>query len=161
MFSFSLQHRLDIDDRRSVDRFDRSNTQAIAVDRVDDDGMETERVRPVRGPRRENAGERIPFVGSRVDLKNIAPCTMKPGDDDDLVANGDTLSPSAAHERTSSHASGAPSRPCFGALLRALSADRIVPTGRSRPADETRRARFVFISDHGSRAVVVFTSISL
>src|SRR5688572_33487346 len=41
-------------------------------------------------------------------------------------------SPSAAHGCTSSQASGAPSDPCRGALLRALSTDRITPTGRSR-----------------------------
>src|SRR5215471_5629558 len=40
--------------------------------------------------------------------------------------------PSAAHGSTSIQASGAPSKPCFGARDLALSFDRIRPMGRSR-----------------------------
>src|SRR5262245_21449031 len=40
--------------------------------------------------------------------------------------------PSATPGLTSSQASGAPSRPCFGAALRVLSAERITPIGFTR-----------------------------
>src|SRR5260370_25535542 len=47
---------------------------------------------------------------------------------------------SAAQGLTSSQASGAPSDPCLGASPRALSPERITPTGRSRAPTNARLA---------------------
>src|SRR6266508_626712 len=87
----AAEYRLDVDDRRAVDGFNWSDAQAVPVDPAHGDGMETQRVRPVRRSRGKHTGERIPFVGSWVDSKDVATGPVKPRDHDDLVANGKAL----------------------------------------------------------------------
>jgi hypothetical protein len=86
-----LQHRLDVHHWRAIDRFNRANPQPIPVDRADDNRVKTQRVRPIRRSGGKDTGKRIARVGSRMHLENVAPCPMKPRDDDQLVAHGDTV----------------------------------------------------------------------
>jgi len=102
----TAHHRLHVHDRRPIDRLDRSDAQAAAVDRADDDRMQSERIRPVGRPRREHAGQRIVQLGSRMDLQGPAMRLVEPRDD-------------------------APSAPCFGASFLSFSTDAITPIGRS------------------------------
>src|SRR5262249_40952312 len=85
----SLENWLDVDDRGAVDRFDGPDAKPSAVDLAHDDRMKPERVRPIRGSRREDACERIARIGSWMDLHHVAPRAVKPGDHDDLVASGE------------------------------------------------------------------------
>jgi len=64
-----LEDRLDVDDGRSVDRLDRTDAQAVAVDRAHGDRVKPQRVGPIRRARREHAGQRVARVGSRVRLR--------------------------------------------------------------------------------------------
>ena len=136
------KHGLDIHDRRSVDGFDGTDAQAVPVDFVHDDRMQPERIRPVRGSRREDAGQWIARVPSWVDLKDSRRpwcshvMTMIPS------PTARPSSPSAAHGCTSSHASGAPSEPCFGASRRTVRADRMTPIDHSR-SDDQRPCQFI------------------
>jgi hypothetical protein len=84
---FSLQHGLDVDNRRAVDGLDRSDAQPGSVDRAYDDGMKAQRVGPVRRSRREDSGQRIPQFAPWVDLQDIAARPMEPRDHDDFVAD--------------------------------------------------------------------------
>src|SRR5262245_44279844 len=48
--------------------------------------MEAERVRAVRGPRREHAEQSVPRDAARIDFEHVAAPLVEPGDHDELVA---------------------------------------------------------------------------
>lgn len=77
-------HRLDVDDRRAVDGFDRSDEQAVPVDRAHGNGVEAGRVRHVGGARREDAREWTTRVRPWPDLEDVPGGLVKPGDDEIL-----------------------------------------------------------------------------
>jgi hypothetical protein len=80
------ENRLDVDDRRTIDR---SDPQPGSGDLAHGHAMQPQRVRPVRRPCGEHAGERDLSVTARVHFEHVAIRTMKPGDNDDLVARSD------------------------------------------------------------------------
>src|ERR1043165_2876149 len=74
-----------------------------------------------------------------------------------ITISSPTANPSIAsfaHPYTSSHASGAPSSPCFGASARVLIVDDSTPTGRKTTVapDAGRAARFLFATSRVLRA---------
>jgi hypothetical protein len=81
------QRRLDVDHRRSVDGFDGPDAKAATIDGTQPDGMETQRVRPVRRSRRKHARQAPSLVTSRVDLADVPPSPMQPGDDEEPIAH--------------------------------------------------------------------------
>ena len=62
-----------------------ADTQAVPIDGCFN-GMQAQRVRAIGGTRRKHASQRIAFLRSRMDLKDIAACLVKPRDDDELVS---------------------------------------------------------------------------
>ena len=44
----TAQHRLEIDDRRAVDRFEPSHRQRVTIDRENSDAMHADRIRSIR-----------------------------------------------------------------------------------------------------------------
>jgi hypothetical protein len=124
------QHGLDVDDRRAIDGFNRSNSQPVSRKLLHSYRVETQRVRSILGSGCEDAGERKPPVVPRVHVEHITTGFVKPRDDNDLVADSDPGEPPATDARISSQASGAPSDPCFGASARLLRLERIIPMGR-------------------------------
>src|SRR5262245_61308746 len=87
----TAKHRLDVDYRGVVDRFDWSNQEAVAGDLLHGHGMEAERVRPILRSCRENTAQRSGPVVARVDLQHIALRFVEPRDDDDLVTDADAI----------------------------------------------------------------------
>ena len=87
------QHRLDVDDRGSVDRFNRTNEQSGAVDFEHGDRMKSQRVWPVRRSSEEHARERVFRVAARMHLEGIASSLMQPRNHDQVVPNRDTQQP--------------------------------------------------------------------
>jgi adenine-specific DNA-methyltransferase len=81
------------------------------------DAVQSQRVRSVGRPRREDPGERTARVAPRVYLQHVASGLVEPGDDEDLVADRDPLEPVCSGV-SSTDASGAPSLPCLGAASR-------------------------------------------
>jgi len=57
------------------------------VDRADNHGMQTQWVGPIWRSRRKDSRQRIARVGSWVDPEDVATGSVKPCDDDDLVAD--------------------------------------------------------------------------
>src|SRR6185436_18455741 len=82
----AVEDRLDVHDRRAVDRLDRADAQARTDDPPYGDGVEPERVRTVGRARCEDAREPAAPVVARVDLQHVALASVQPGDDEDLVA---------------------------------------------------------------------------
>jgi hypothetical protein len=64
-----------------------------------------------------------------VHRKHIAPCSMKPGQHEDIGADSDVADAFGHVRPNTSHASGAPSNPCFGAVLRSTRGDSTYPIG--------------------------------
>src|SRR4030095_8503089 len=73
----------------AVDGFDRPDAQPQPVDGAYGDGMQTERIRPIRRPRREDAGDRIARIRPRPHLVDVAASSIQPGNDQQLVAGRD------------------------------------------------------------------------
>lgn len=94
--------------------------------------MQAERIRPVRRTRREHTRQRQLRMRSRMNLKNIPFPLMQPGNDDDFIPCREPLDPRHRERFDVQPNIGAPSEPCFGALLRFLIGDRITPIGRRR-----------------------------
>lgn len=53
--------------------------------------MKSQRIWPVGRPGREDAGQRIAQLGSWMDLESPAMRLVEPGDDEDFVANRETM----------------------------------------------------------------------
>src|SRR5579859_670117 len=66
--AWRLQDRLDVDDRGAVERLDRADAQAGAVDRADRDRVQADRVGAIRRAGGEHAGERVAAIRARVNL---------------------------------------------------------------------------------------------
>src|SRR5262249_33897330 len=81
-----VEHRFDVDDRRAVERFDRSNPQAVSLNLAHLDAMEAQRIGAVRGAGGEDAGKRSVRIAARMHLGHVAIGAVQPGDHDDVVA---------------------------------------------------------------------------
>ena len=84
------EHRLDVHDRRAVDGFDGADPQPgpsilRTVTRCRPSGFGRSGERVAKTP----ASGRRP-VGARMDFQHVAPGSVEPGEDDDLVAHGQT-----------------------------------------------------------------------
>src|SRR5262249_19747151 len=82
----ATEHCLDVDDRRSVDGFDRADPEPRAGDLVDSHAMKPQWVRPILRSGGEDTGQWILRVIPRVHLEHVSLRLMQPGDDDDVVA---------------------------------------------------------------------------
>src|SRR5262245_4313179 len=120
LFLCARDHGLDVDNRSSVDRFDGSDPQAILRDRADDDRMETQRIRPVFGARREYAANRVSRVGPRMNAKDVAAPSVEPSDDEDFVPDRKTLEPFRESGVDFEPRVGRPFRALLGRLARYL-----------------------------------------
>src|SRR4029450_721635 len=80
------QYRLHVDDRGAVDRLQVPHLEPEPLDREDLDPMQADRVRPVRGARREDAGGRSRGVAARMDDQHVSVGAIEPGQDQQLVA---------------------------------------------------------------------------
>lgn len=85
--------RLDIHNGCSVDGLDGPHAKPAALDGTHDDRVQTERVGSVRRSCREHAGQRIAHFRSRVHLERLAPGSVEPADDDDLISNREAPQP--------------------------------------------------------------------
>ena len=103
--------------------------------------MESDRVRAVGRPRREDAGQGPGLVVARVDLQDAAVGLVQPRQDDQLVADADPLERVRDRTAPGGSARRVPLLPCRGASARARSDERTTPIGLQ--AGSRRR--------HGSR----------
>jgi hypothetical protein len=87
----AFQHRLDIDDRRSVDGFNRSNSQAVSLDGSHNNGVKAQRVWPIRRAGRKHTSQPVARIGSRMDFQYVPLSFMQPRDHEDLITNVQTL----------------------------------------------------------------------
>src|ERR1700730_9799504 len=87
------EHRFDVNDRCAIDGFDWSDPQPAPEDFSHGYGMEANWIWPIRGSRREDPGERTPIVRAGSDVEHVTVGLVKPRQDDDLVANRDTVEP--------------------------------------------------------------------
>ena len=84
-----VEHCLDVDDRRAVDRLESVDLQPKRLDGRDADLVQAERVRAVRRTRAEDARARPARIAARMIREDAAVGSIEPGDDDDLVARLD------------------------------------------------------------------------
>src|SRR6476660_9306563 len=77
------EHRLEIDDRRSVDRLQRSDADPLLLDREHAHPVEPDRVRTVRRASGEDAGERPRGIAPGMDLEDGPVRLVEPGQDQD------------------------------------------------------------------------------
>ena len=122
-------HRLDIHDRRSVDRFYWADFQFAVADFANGYAMQAQRIGPVGRAGGEHAGQRAIFVAAWMDLQNIAMGFVEPRDEDDFVAGSDAKQRVRESRIDFKPRVGAPSRPCLGALCRSTRGERITPIG--------------------------------
>src|SRR6185436_3311869 len=87
----SAEHRLEVDDRRPVQRFETAYLHSTTVDGGDLRPVQADGVRAVRRARAENALPRPGGVPPRVDAQNVATSAIEPGEDEDLVARPEAL----------------------------------------------------------------------
>jgi hypothetical protein len=107
-----VQHRLEVEDRRAVDRLESADSQACVLDRLDPDPMQTDRVRAGGGTGGKDARARAGRIAARVDPEGVAVRAVQPGQDDQVVAGAEAVECAGS---ITIQASGAPSSPCFGA----------------------------------------------
>ena len=80
------EHRFNVNHRCAVDRFDGTDPQSALNDLPHVDAMKSNRIGPVRRSRRKNSCERARSIRARMNLEHVAPCSMQPGYNDDVVA---------------------------------------------------------------------------
>src|SRR3712207_3699523 len=87
------EHRLDINDRRAVDRLDWRNANALPGDLQHRHSVQPDRVWAIRRARGEYAGQWCAWVAAWVHLQHIAAGAVQPGQDNQLVASRDAGQP--------------------------------------------------------------------
>jgi hypothetical protein len=81
-----IQDRLDVDDRRAVERLEMIDVHAQIVDTNHSQSMQANGVGPMRRAGAEHALWRARDVAARMDNEDIATRTVEPGKDDQLIA---------------------------------------------------------------------------
>ena len=81
-----VEHRLEVEDRRPVQRFETAYLNAAAFDGGDLDPVETDGIGAVRRAGAEDALLRPRGVAPRMHAQNVAARAIEPGDQDDLYA---------------------------------------------------------------------------
>jgi hypothetical protein len=133
-----LDHWLDVDHGRPVDRLHGPDPQARARDLAHGDPVQAKRVGSMRGARRENASERMTRIAPRVNLQRLAipRCSHVI-----TMSSSPAFMPWSACAKAgsiSSQASGAPSVPCGGADAASRRFERMYPMGRSFASSTAR-----------------------
>ena len=147
-----VQQTLDVEDRRAIHRFEAAHAHATAVDAGNGDLMQPDRIRPVRGPRGEDAGHRSRPIAARVVDDDVAVGAIEPGEDDDLVAGLEPREPGGEFRRRSPARPRARLRPaCFGAPAGSCNGDSTLPMGRSVIVVATPYDRAIASDDRPSR----------
>jgi hypothetical protein len=124
--------RLDVNDWCAIDGFHWTDSQTLLAYFAHGDLMKADRIGPIRGSGRKYTRKSPAWIRTRMDFQNVAMGAVQPSQDDDLVTDCQSIyCCRGADGSTSSQASGAPSEPCLGALLRSSSFERITPIGRS------------------------------
>src|SRR4051794_22931518 len=85
----TVQHRLYVDDRCAIDRFNRANEELGAADLAYVYPVESERVWPIRRAREEDAGEGVLRLPTRMHFEHVPIGQMQPRDHDDVIAHGE------------------------------------------------------------------------
>jgi len=85
------QDRLEVDDRRSVDRLQAADLYAYPVEAQDSNAVQADRVGSARGPSAEDTLLSSGEVPSRMYGQDSAVGFVQPGQHDDLVANGNAI----------------------------------------------------------------------
>jgi hypothetical protein len=80
----SAEHRLEVDDRRPVERFETPHSTAPTVDRDHFDFVEADRVRTVGGVSVEHSLHRVGDLVARMHAQDYA--TVEPSENDQLIA---------------------------------------------------------------------------
>jgi hypothetical protein len=124
-----IEHRLDVDDRRAVDRFERPDVQTRTVDACHRHAMQADRIGTIRRSRCEHAGDRIPRVVARAHFEHLAPPLVQPGEHQDVVARLDAVEPT---EKLWKHLDRRVGRSFVSLTWRALA------LGQRRPYDANR-----------------------
>ena len=80
------KYRLDIDDRRAIDHFYRTNPEPFLAYFSHRHPMQPQRIRPVRRSRCKYSRQCSLRVRPRMDLENLSPPLVQPGDHKKLVS---------------------------------------------------------------------------
>jgi hypothetical protein len=108
------------------------HSQLECRDPENGDAVQSQRVRSVGRPRREDPGERTARVAPRVYLQHVASGLVEPGDDEDLVADRDPLEPVCDLRCQLDRRIGRSLAALLGRRLPVLSMERTTPIGFSR-----------------------------
>src|SRR5262245_61760678 len=130
------EQRLDIDDRRSIDRFQGRDPEPRTGDLQDRDPVEPDRVGAIGGARREHTLQRYIDPPARVHPKHVAARVVQPGEHYELVSHGD------AGESRSDR--GGELQPGLGSALVSLARCLLEP-GQARAYDAHRLERIAAI----------------
>ena len=122
------QHRLDVDDRRAVYRFERMDVKAAArVDPEHRDLVQPDRIRAIGRSRREDARQWPGAIAARMHFEHSTIRLMQPGEYENRVPRGQAAHRAGKSVLDSSQAAAPPSSPCFGASSRLRSGERTTP----------------------------------
>src|SRR5919106_6779403 len=81
----AAEHRLQVDDRRAVQRFEVAHPDSAALDGSDLHPVQPDRIGSVLRAGAEYALLRPRGIAARVYPQDVAACTIEPGEDDDLI----------------------------------------------------------------------------
>src|SRR5262249_39612049 len=126
------KHWFYIDNRGSVDGFDRTDQQPVLADLSHSHAMEAHRVRPVGRSRCEDTRKRIALVPPRVNLEYVASGLMQPRQQDDVITFGEPIKGRSSEGTDLQPGFGSPLRPLFGRFLARFEAGANYPDRAER-----------------------------
>src|SRR5262249_21638549 len=85
------QHRLDVDDGRTVDGLEGADLDPAAAQLEDAYAVEADRVGPIGRARREDAGQRPRGIPAGMDLQHIPSALVQPGQNEDLLPGSEPI----------------------------------------------------------------------
>ncbi len=81
-----VERDLNIEHRRTIERFDGSDAKAITADTTDRHSMKSDGIGPVRRARTEDAGKFFASHAARNDAQDISVRLVEPRDENNLVS---------------------------------------------------------------------------
>jgi len=85
------KHRFDIDHRRSVDRFDGTNSETVLGDFPDGDLMHTDRIGPIGRACCKHTSESPIRIRTWMDFQSLSLRSMQPSQNDDYIDDSETI----------------------------------------------------------------------
>lgn len=96
-FEFTIEHRLHVQDRCSIEGFQVAHADSCAFDRDNCDSVQSDWIGPVGGASAKDAPYWVRQIVARTHPQDVTACPIKPGQHDD-VGTGPKVTQSFAHD---------------------------------------------------------------